>query len=70
VSKKFIVLVSLVLVLGPAGNALGVHIWDDGGSDHLWSTAQNGAPIQSQEATILPRLRMPADTWPDEQLWP
>ncbi|MFC1795428.1 hypothetical protein ACFL3Q_17810 [Planctomycetota bacterium] len=39
--KKMICLISLVLPLAMLNSASAQILWDDGGADHLWSTAEN-----------------------------
>lgn len=39
--KKFIFLISLCLVVCLSGNATGAIVWDDGGDNHYWKTAEN-----------------------------
>ena len=42
--KKMICLISLALLLVPFNSASAMIFWDDGGPDHLWSTATNWSP--------------------------
>ena len=43
-SKKMICLISLALSFALLNSASAVIFWDDGGPDHLWSTATNWSP--------------------------
>lgn len=56
--KKLIYLISFVLVLALAGNALAV--WDDGGADNLWSTPENWSG--DTVPTSTDRADIPSDT--------
>jgi len=60
--RKMTYLVSLVLLLVQVNSASAFISWDDGGPDHLWSTAANWSPDTVPSHIDAASIDQPANT--------